>query len=57
MKALSMILAMLLLAGCASVRDTSGASGTEASGMSGSGTVEQMEFNRINKPGDTYFGD
>ncbi|HEY0846630.1 MAG TPA: hypothetical protein VGE12_14760 [Noviherbaspirillum sp.] len=58
MRTLSMILAALLLAGCASTSQTSGASSaSEARGMSGAGTIEQMDVLRVNKPGDLYFGE
>lgn len=54
MKRLSMLLAIILLAGCASTGDTSGLSGTQ--GFSGSGSTNQMDINRHDNPADTYFG-
>lgn len=55
MKRLSMLLAIILLAGCASTVGTSGASGT-SEGMRGWGTTDQMYINRHDNPADTYFG-
>ncbi|WP_168798503.1 hypothetical protein [Herbaspirillum sp. ST 5-3] len=54
MKTLPLILAAILLAGCAGTRmqDSSGMSGT--SGASASGDLYQFQHQ---KPGDTYFGD
>ncbi|HJV81160.1 hypothetical protein [Noviherbaspirillum sp.] len=54
MKALPIILAAILLAGCAGTRmqDTSGMSGT--SGASAGDDLYQFQHQ---KPGDTYFGD
>lgn len=56
MRTLSIILAVLLLAGCASTGQTSGASGASEA-RSGPGTIEMMDATRVNKPGDLYFGD
>lgn len=55
MKVLSMILAVLLLASCAGMGDTSGA-GTAREGVSGPGSTDQMNINRHDDPSDIYFG-
>jgi hypothetical protein len=52
---LSAALALLMLAGCAGMRDTSGTS-TSPEGLSGPGTTDQMRMNRHDNPSDLYFG-
>ncbi|MGH8809065.1 MAG: hypothetical protein ACREX0_14430 [Noviherbaspirillum sp.] len=51
MKSLSIMLVVMILAGCATSTGTSGASGT--GGVSSS---DQMNINRHDDPRDIYFG-